>query len=289
MPLRLVVLSLLLHRALAGCMSDAIGQGGDVGGALVKDCQSCFQKQTARGCTAAKFCAEVTGVPWCGPASTSCDTKAGAPTASATSSAECANLGPSPGPSPSPPGPSPSPPGPSPPSPPSPPGHCKDDQIGTGKETKSQLVGKCQQCWDQQAAVQCKSPRFCSGITGMPWCDGTGSGDTTCDDNTNGVNISRDCCSKYTDHTIAYRCGGLPCPNHQATDTTATSCNACFAEAADINCTVPTPTNGRYPGPAFCTSTLYGSLPWCGPKDQAQYCQGTFITDQKNCPSDIVV
>jgi len=155
----------------------------------------------------------------------------------------------------------------------------------------AELVAGCEKCWDMQAAAKCSNPRFCSEIVGIPWCDGSGKADTSCDNNANGVNISRGCCQKYVDHTIAHRCGGLPCPAYQAMDATVSSCKACFAEAAGINCTTPTSTNGYYTGPSFCTSTQFGSLPWCGPRQRnlhhyssaAQFCSGTFITTAMDC------
>jgi len=150
--------------------------------------------------------------------------------------------------------------------------------------TGAQMTALCESCFDLIDKSKCKTGKFCPEVTGYPWC---GDKSLYCDqlgnDKIVGVThkLGKACCGKYSDHSMAEKCGGLPCPDHQAGATGTppaqlkAPCHTCFQAGAALNCT----------SIAFCTSTKYGSMPWCAPYGNKQdfACTGTTVRSETDC------
>ena len=84
--------------------------------------------------------------------------------------------------------------------------------------------------------------------------------------------MGRGCCAKYAAGNTSAACGGLPCPDGAAKDGVKATCEACFGAGKKVGCTQI----------GFCTKTLYGSVPWCGPSEP-KFCSGTQIETAAGC------
>ena len=248
------------------CPDHAMGQPA-TGAKLVADCIRCISASTKAGCTSPKFCPGITGEPWCGSAkNTQCDSGPGALPGSL--SLECCHqyvnetVGKQCGSAP----------------------ECPDKQMSQKEyekldgDTVSEL---CEACFTLGKSTGCQDTHFCAEETGFPWCSDK---EMECDqlggtDKTSGVTAAMGvgCCAKYRQDNTSTACGGMPCPDSQASDASKDSCVDCFAAGAKQNCSEI----------SFCTSTHFGQLPWCGPRDGPNFpvksCDGTEIFDVENC------
>ncbi|CAE8700722.1 unnamed protein product [Polarella glacialis] len=254
------IVSLLLMIGIQPkCPDKSMGQPA-TGAKLVADCQACFAEARKTGCNEPKFCPAITGEPWCGDSTIGCDDGPGTNPGSTT--VECcqqyvnetvaAQCGRTP--------------------------ECPDKQMS--EKTYEELTGAeisafCESCFDAGGKTGCTSTHFCPEETGYPWC---GDKRLACDalgaHQLQGVTaaMGRGCCQKYAQGNTSAACGGLPCPDHQATDATKATCHACFAAGAKVACK----------SIGFCTKTLYGSLPWCGPAEP-EYCTGKQTDADAGC------
>jgi hypothetical protein len=118
------------------------------------------------------------------------------------------------------------------------------------KLSGANITSLCEECFDLAARKSCKDAKFCPMLTGYPWCGdhkldcdiegGDTDDDAFAGDRLKGVTaaMGRGCCKKYLDHTLADKCGGLPCPDHQAAAKTTANCKSCFAEGAKVGCKI---------------------------------------------------
>ena len=259
--LMLALAGVSLAAAVQGQCTDGPAAAGTTGAALAASCIACLKKQDAAGCAAPKFCPGITGEPWCGPAATTgCDTGPGTNPGSTTLACcqqyadpavaeACSGK------------------------------HECPDKEESDKEyaqlTGAEVTALCGTCFDLGNATGCNSTHFCPEETGFPWC---GDATLVCDalgtDHVKGVTavMGRGCCAKYAAGNTSAACGGLPCPDGEAKDGAKATCEACFGAGKKVGCTQI----------GFCTKTLYGSVPWCGPSEP-KFCSGAQIETVAGC------